>query len=140
MEQRISAITLGVRDLDRAVTFYRALGWAPVADENDDVFFFQAGGVVFALWGRDKLAEDSCVDDSGGWGGITLAYNVRSPAEVDETIEQARRAGATIGREPGPAFWGGHTALFIDPEGHPWEVAHNPGWAIAEDGSITLPG
>ena len=140
MEQRVSVITLGVRDLARAVAFYRALGWEPVPDENDDVFFFQAGGLVFALWGREQLAEDSCVEDAGGWGGITLAYNVRSPEEVDRTIEQARKAGATIGREPGKAFWGGHTALFIDPEGHPWEVAHNPGWTIADDGSVILPG
>jgi len=138
MEQRVSAITLGVRDLTRAVAFYRALGWEPVADEHDDVFFFQAGGLVFALWGRDQLQEDSRIEDSGGWGGVTLAYNARTPDEVDAVIEQARRAGATIGREPGPAFWGGHTALFIDPEGHPWEVAHNPGWTITDDGSIVL--
>ena len=138
MEQRVSVITLGVRDLARAVAFYRALGWEPVPDEHDDVFFFQAGGLVFALWGRDQLAEDSCVEDAGGWGGVTLAYNVRSPEEVDAVIEQARAAGATIGREPGKAFWGGHTALFIDPEGHPWEVAHNPGWTLTDDGAVRL--
>ena len=138
MEQRVSAITLGVRDLTGAVAFYRALGWEPVPDEHDDVFFFQAGGLVFALWGRDQLAEDSCVEDAGGWGGVTLAYNVRSPEEVDAVIEQARAAGATIGREPGKAFWGGHTALFIDPEGHPWEVAHNPGWTLTNDGAVVL--
>ena len=138
MEQRVSVITLGVADVKRAVAFYRALGWEPVPDDHDDVFFFQAGGLAFALWGRDQLREDSCVEDSGGWGGITLAYNTRSAEEVDAVIEQARRAGATIGREPGPAFWGGHTALFIDPEGHPWEIAHNPGWTMTDDGSIVL--
>jgi uncharacterized glyoxalase superfamily protein PhnB len=105
------------------------------------VAFFQAGGMIVALWGRDQLAEDSEVSDSdsGGWGGITLAYNTRSDAEVDEVIEEARAAGATIAREPGPAFWGGRTAIFIDPEGHPWEVAHNARWKVADDGSTSLP-
>ena len=139
MEQRVSVMTLGVRDLARAVAFYRALGWEPVPDEHDDVFFFQAGGLVFALWGRDQLAEDSAVTDGGGWGGVTLAHNVRSPAEVDAVIEQARAAGAEIGREPATTFWGGYSGIFIDPEGHPWEVAHNPGWTLAEDGSVQLP-
>src|SRR6059058_664200 len=115
MEQRVSAITLGVRDLKRAVAFYRALGWEPVPDVHDDVYFFQAGGLVFALWGRDQLAEDSGVDDAGGWGGVTLAHNVRSPAEVDAVIEQARAAGARIGREPAATFWGGYSAIFLDP-------------------------
>jgi catechol 2,3-dioxygenase-like lactoylglutathione lyase family enzyme len=139
MEQRVSLITLGVADVNRAADFYGALGWKPVQDENDDVFFFQAGGLVFALWSRDKLAEDSGVTDNGGWGGVTLAYNVRAPEEVDDVIEQARGAGARIGREPGTTFWGGYTGIFIDPDGHPWEVAHNPGWTIAADGSVVLP-
>jgi catechol 2,3-dioxygenase-like lactoylglutathione lyase family enzyme len=139
MEQRVSLITLGVADVGRAADFYRALGWQPVQDDNDDVFFFQAGGLVFALWGRDQLAEDSGVTDDGGWGGVTLAHNVGSPAEVDAVIEEARTAGAVIGREPGTTFWGGYTGIFIDPDGHPWEVAHNPGWTIGADGSITLP-
>ncbi|MCU1589154.1 MAG: glyoxalase [Frankiales bacterium] len=138
MEQRISVITLGVADITRAVAFYRALGWEPVPDEHDDVFFFQAGGFVFALWGRDHLAEDSAVSDPGGWGGVTLAHNVRSPAEVDAVIEEARRAGARIGREPAVTFWGGYSGVFVDPDGHPWEVAHNPGWPLAADGSVTL--
>ena len=138
MEQRVSVITLGVRDLSRAVAFYRALGWEPVADEHDDVFFFQTGGFVFALWGRDLLADDSCMTDNGGWGGVTLAHNVRSDAEVDAVIEQARAAGARIGREPAPTFYGGYSGVFVDPEGHPWEVAHNPGWTLAEDGSVRL--
>jgi uncharacterized protein len=139
VDQRITAITLGVRDLARARAFYEALGWTTRAGPDDDVAFFQAGGIIVALWGRDQLAEDSEVSDSGGWGGITLAYNTRSDEEVDEVIEEARAAGATIAREPGPAFWGGHTAIFIDPEGHPWEVAHNPRWKIADDGSVSLP-
>ncbi|MFN2518254.1 MAG: VOC family protein [Jatrophihabitantaceae bacterium] len=138
MEQRVSVITLGVHDLDRAVAFYRALGWQPAQDDHDDVYFFQVGGIVFALWGRRQLAEESAVTDGGGWGGVTLAHNVRSPAEVDDVIEQARAAGARIGREPAETFWGGYAGMFVDPDGHPWEVAHNPGWAIAEDGSVHL--
>jgi predicted lactoylglutathione lyase len=140
MEQRLSLVTLGVRDLDRARSFYEALGWTTGAAPDDDVVFFQAGGMIVALWGRDQLTEDSEVDDSGGWGGITLAYNTRSPQEVDSVIEEARKAGAKIGREPAETFWGGYSAIFIDPEGHPWEVAHNPRWTIADDGSVSLPG
>src|ERR671915_933112 len=101
MEQRVSLITLGVRDLDRARRFYEALGWTTRADPGDDVVFFQAGGMVLALWGRDQLAEDSGVKDSGGWGGVTLAHNVRSPADVDAVVQEARAAGADIVREAG---------------------------------------
>src|SRR5688572_2461315 len=99
MEQRVSLITLGVADLERARAFYEALGWTTGADPGDDVVFFQAGGMIVALWDRAELAEDSAVTDSGGWGGITPAHNVRSPQEVDAVIEEARAAGATIGRE-----------------------------------------
>src|SRR5881227_869140 len=134
MDQRVSLITLGVRDLKQARAFYEALGWETGAGPGDDVVFFQAGCLVVALWDRARLAEDSTVEDSGGWGGVTLAYNVGSPEEVDAVIEEARKAGATIGREPAEAFWGGYTALFLDPEGHPWEVAHNPRWALQDDG------
>src|SRR3954454_12056276 len=109
MEQRVSVITLGVRDLSRAVTFYRALGWEPVPDENDDVVFFQAGGMIVALWGRDQLAEDSGVEDSGGWGGVTLAYNARSPEDVDAVIAEAEAAGARIARHGAETFWGGYS-------------------------------
>ena len=96
MEQRVSLVTLGVRDLARARAFYEALGWTTGAEPDDDVVFFQAGGMIVALWGRDQLAEDTGVEDSGGWGGITLAYNARSPAEVDAVIAEAEAAGATI--------------------------------------------
>ena len=139
MEQRVSLITLGVRDLARARAFYEAVGWTTRAAPQDDVAFFQAGGMVVALWGRSQLAEDSGVEDSGGWGGMTLAHNVRSPGEVDAVIEEARAAGAAIVREPAETFWGGYSAAFTDPEGHPWEVAHNPRWTIRDDGSIELP-
>lgn len=138
MEQRVSLVTLGVRDLGRARRFYEALGWTTGAAPADDVAFFQAGGMVVALWGREELAADSGVEDAGGWGGVTLAHNVRSPADVDAVVEEARAAGATITREPAETFWGGYSGVFVDPDGHPWEVAHNPGWTLREDGSISL--
>ena len=138
MDQRLSLVTLGVSDLARARAFYEALGWQTNAAPDDDVVFFQANCMVVALWSREKLAEDSAVEDSGGWGGITLAYNTRSPAEVDAVIEEARTAGGEIGREPGETFWGGYSAMFCDPDGHPWEVAHNPRWTIADDGSVKI--
>jgi uncharacterized protein len=139
VEQRLSLVTLGVGDLARARAFYEGLGWETRAEPDDDVVFFQAGGMIVALWDRARLAEDSEVEDGGGWGGVTLAHNVRSPAEVDAAIEQARGAGGTIGREAGETFWGGYSGVFIDPDGHPWEVAHNPRWEIADDGSVKLP-
>jgi uncharacterized protein len=138
MEQRISLITLGVADLRRAMDFYAALGWDG-SSPDDDVAFFQAGGMVFALWDRAKLAEDSGVEDTGGWGGITLAHNVRSPAEVDAVIDEAAAAGGRIVRPGGETFWGGYSGAFCDPDGHPWEVAHNPRWTITEDGRVVLP-
>jgi uncharacterized protein len=138
MDQRVSLVTLGVTDLGRARAFYQAMGWQPTAEVADDVVFFQAGGMVVALWGRDKLAEDSAVQDNGGWGGVTLAYNVSSAEQVDAVIGEARAAGAVIGREPARTFWGGYSGVFVDPDGHPWEVAHNPGWTVNADGSISI--
>jgi uncharacterized protein len=138
MEQRVSLITLGVRDLERSRRFYEALGWKTGAAPSDDVVFFQAGGFIVALWDRARLAEDSGVQDGGGWGGVTLAYNVNSPDEVDAVIEEAREAEATIPREGGTTFWGGYSGVFVDPDGHPWEVAHNPDWMVHEDGTISL--
>jgi uncharacterized protein len=139
MEQRLSLITLGVADLDRARAFYEGLGWRSSTPAELEVFFFQSGGMVFALWDRDRLAEDSGVVQGSGYGGVTLAYNARSPDEVDTVIAEARTAGASITREPGETFWGGYSGVFVDPDGYPWEVAHNPNWTIAEDGSVTLP-
>jgi uncharacterized protein len=138
MEQRVSLITLGVADLGRSRRFYEALGWRTGAGPDDDVVFFQAGGMIVALWGRGQLAADSGVEDGGGWGGVTLAYNARSPAEVDAVIEEARRAGAAIPRAGAETFWGGYSGMFVDPDGHPWEVAHNPHWRLADDGSVRL--
>jgi catechol 2,3-dioxygenase-like lactoylglutathione lyase family enzyme len=138
VEQRVSLVTLGVADVARARAFYEALGWEPVRDLGG-VVFFQAGGMALSLWSRDELAEDSAVPDPGGWGGVTLAHNVRSPEQVDAVIADARAAGAAISREPGPTFWGGYSGVFVDPDGHPWEVAHNEGFPLAADGSVTIP-
>jgi uncharacterized protein len=137
VKQRVSLITLGVADLERARRFYEAVGWAP-GPPAEDVVFFQAGDMVLALWDRARLAADSGVADSPGWGGVTLALNLGSPAEVDAAIEEARAAGARIGREPAETFWGGYGGLFVDPDGHPWEVAHNPHWHLTEDGGVRL--
>ena len=128
-------------DVSRARAFYEALGWrldGGVDDETDHVAFFQTPGLILALWDRGKLAEDSGVEDGGGWGGVTLAYNVGSPAEVDAVLAEARAAGAIIARSGAATFWGGYSGVFIDPDGHPWEVAHNPGWTVHEDGRTTI--
>jgi uncharacterized protein len=139
MRQRVTVITLGVGDLGRARAFYEGLGWRVGNDpEAQGVAFFQAGGMVVSLWDRESLAHDSCVTDGGGWGGVTLAYNVGSPEEVRAVLDEARAAGATIGREAGETFWGGYSGVFIDPDGHPWEVAHNPHWGLDGDGSVRL--
>jgi uncharacterized protein len=138
MEQRLSLVTLGVRDLARARRFYEALGWRTNAAPDDDVVFFKSGGMVISLWGRDDLQKDTAVPDSGSWGGVTLAHNVRSPAAVDAVFAEAEAAGATIPRPGEATFWGGYSGVFVDPEGHPWEVAHNPHWTVADDGSIEL--
>jgi predicted lactoylglutathione lyase len=138
MEQRVSLVTLGVRDLVRARAFYEALGWKTNAAPGDDVVFFQAGCMIVSLWLRERLAGDTGVTDSGGWGGITLAHNVGSPAEVDAVIAEAEAAGATIPRHGAETFWGGYSGVFVDPDGHAWEVAHNPYWTLADDGSVSL--
>ncbi len=137
MEQRLSLVTLGVADLARAERFYTSLGWDRGSDD-DEVVFFQCGGMVVALWDRAALAEDSSVQDTGGWGGVTLAINVRSAAEVDLVLDEAQAAGAEIGRRGAETFWGGYSGVFIDPDGHPWEVAHNPYWTITESGETLL--
>ena len=134
----MSLITLGVADVAASRAFYERLGWRVGLDVEDTVFF-QVGGSIVSLWARDKLEEDSGVADGGGWGGITLAHNVRSSEEVDRVIEEARTAGARIAREPAPTFWGGYSGVFVDPDGQPWEVAHNAGFPLAPDGSISLP-
>jgi len=129
LEQRISLVTLGVADLSRARAFYEALGFSGAQQPDDDVCFFQAGGMVFGLW------TELC-----GYGapGVELAYNVRSPEEVSEVLAEAQSAGGTIKRPAEEAFWGGTTGAFADPDGYVWEVAHNPAWTLASDGSVTI--
>lgn len=129
MEQRISLVTLGVEDLGRARAFYEALGWRGAQQPDDEIVFFQAGGMVFGLWTA-----------LGGHGapGIELAHNVRTTEEVDALLARAVSAGATIVRPAARADWGGYTGAFADPDGYVWEVAHNPGWTLTEDGSVRL--
>ena len=139
MEQRLSLVTLGVSDLTRARAFYEALGWQ-AGESPEGVVFFQTGGMVVALWGRAELAADSVVTDSGGWGGITLAHNVRSPHEADQVLAEAAAAGGTVLRPAAPTDWGGYSGVFADPDGHPWEVAHNPYWPITDEGATLITG
>lgn len=136
MEQRLSLVTLGVADLARSKEFYEAMGWH--GQDQGEVVFFQTGSMVVGLWDRDQLASDSAVTDQGGWGGVTLAHNARSPEEVNSIIEEARAAGAVIGREPEATFWGGYSGVFLDPDGHPWEIAHNPFWEVTDDGATLI--
>jgi hypothetical protein len=140
MEQRLSLVTLGVADLGRARRFYEeGLGWRR-ANDHREVAFYQAGGMVLALWGREALADDAGLPDAGsGFRGIALAYNTRERAEVDAVMDEAKAAGARIVKPAHDAFWGGYTGYFEDPDGHLWEVAWNPDWEVAADGSIRLP-
>jgi hypothetical protein len=140
MEQRLSLVTLGVRDLAASRAFYKRLGWTE-SPSNDHVAFFQCGGMVFALWGRDALAEDAGVAAAGkGFANVSLAQNVRSKEAVDAVLAEAKKAGATILKSGAEAFWGGYTGYFADPDGFAWEVAWNPGFEILPDGDIKLPG
>jgi uncharacterized glyoxalase superfamily protein PhnB len=138
MEQRISIVTLGVGDLARARAFYERLGWR--GQEVEETVFFQAGAMAFILWGRDKLAADSGVADDGqGFHGMTLAQNVRSAEEVDAVVTAAAEAGATVSRKPSPTFYGGYAGVFLDPDGHAWEIAFNPGFTLTDEGALVLP-
>src|SRR4051812_43574382 len=139
MEQRVSLVTLGVADLPRARAFYEQLGWR--GQEVEETVFFQAGGQAVVLWGRDKVAADAGVTDDGRgtFGAVTLAQNVRSREEVDEIVRAAEAAGATVTKAPTETFYGGYAGFFKDPDGHVWEIAHNPGFTINVDGTLTLP-
>jgi catechol 2,3-dioxygenase-like lactoylglutathione lyase family enzyme len=139
MQPRLTVVTLGVADLTRARAFYEALGWHSDSPEEIGVVFFPSGDMVLALWGREELAQDSGVAPGAGWGGVTLAHNVGSPAEVDAVIAAAEHAGATIARAPGETFWGGYSGVFLDLDDHPWEVAHNPRWTLTGEGGVRLP-
>jgi uncharacterized protein len=143
VDQRVSLITLGVDDLAAARRFYEALGWRVA--EVEETVFVQAGGLAVVLWAREKLAADAGIEDArvpgpaAGFGGVALAQNVRTPAEVDEIIGAAAAAGATVTSRAAETFYGGYAGYFADLDGHLWEIAHNPGFALAEDGALVLP-
>jgi predicted lactoylglutathione lyase len=139
MEHRVSLITLGVADIPRARAFYQQLGWE--GQETQETVFIQAGGMALVLWGRDKLARDCGIadDQPSGFSGVVLAHNVRSDAEVDQVVAAAEGAGATVTKAPARTFYGGYAGYFMDLDGHVWEIAYNPGFPLAEDGSITIP-
>jgi len=140
MEQRVSLITLGVADLIRSREFYERLGWRRSVAKAEGIVFFQLGGMAFALYPRDKLAEDANVRSEGrGFSGMTLAYNTRTREEVDSVLAQAAGAGAKIVKPAEGVFWGGYSGYFSDPDGFLWEVAWNPSFQIAEDGSVRIP-
>jgi uncharacterized protein len=139
VDQRISLVTLGVQDVSRARAFYERLGWR--GQEVEETVFFQAGGIVVVLWSREKLADDAGVQDSrlDGFGGVALAHNVQTTAEVDEVLAVAQQAGATITRPARETFYGGYAGCFTDPDGHVWEIAHNPGFTLGPEGELTVP-
>ena len=140
MEPRISIVTLGVADLARAKAFYEELGFR--GQEVQETVFVQAGPLALILWGRAALSDDGGLPDAhpkDGYGGIALAHNVRTREEVDEIVATAQRAGATVTKVPEETFYGGYAGWFTDPDGHAWEVAHNPGFTLADDGSLVLP-
>ena len=137
---RLTVVTLGVQDLTRARTFYEALGFEASSSSNESIVFMDAGGVVVALYRRKLLADDANIPGEGsGFGGVTLARNVGSTAEVDAALDVAKRAGASILKPAQKAFWGGYSGYYADPDGHPWEVAHNPYWKLDAGGRVVLP-
>jgi uncharacterized protein len=138
VQQSVSLVTLGVADYGRAKAFYETLGWTP-ALEVEETAFYRANGVVVVLWERAKLAADCGIPDDGArWSGMALAHNVAAREEVDELVERARAAGAAVTRVPAETFYGGYAGVFRDLDGHAWEIAHNPGFELARDGSIVL--
>jgi predicted lactoylglutathione lyase len=140
MEQRVSLITLGVANLERSWEFYERLGWRRSMAKAEGVVFFQTGGMALALYSRRDLAKDANIADDGrGFGGIALAYNARSREDVDAVLAEVEAAGAKILKPAQTAFWGGYSGYFSDPDGFPWEVAWNPSFVMAADGSIKIP-
>ncbi|MDW5377184.1 VOC family protein [Halomonas sp. HP20-15] len=136
----MSLVTLGVADLTRARGFYeRGLGWRVGQAVEDEVVFFQLNGMILSLYHREAMARDAGISDSGAeFGGITLAYNARSPQDVDAVLAESERAGATLIKPGQATSWGGYSGYFADPDGHLWEVAHNPYFPIDAEGGITL--
>jgi catechol 2,3-dioxygenase-like lactoylglutathione lyase family enzyme len=140
MDQRISILTLGVGNLPRSRSFFERLGWRASSASSEAIVFFEAGGMALALYPRAELAKDANLAAEGqGFSGITIAYNARTRAEVDTVLAQAEAAGARILKPAQEAFWGGYSGYFADPDNFAWEVAFNPHFQIAEDGSLLLP-
>ncbi|MGV8939201.1 MAG: VOC family protein [Allorhizobium sp.] len=140
LDKRISIVTLGVADVARSTEFYQKLGWKRSSASQDSVTFIQLKGTVLALFSRSALAADAGVDDSAaGFSGVTLAHNVSSPTGVDAVVKYAVSCGATLVKKPEKVFWGGYSGYFADPDGHLWEVAHNPFFPMDEYGHIVLP-
>jgi len=141
MQPHVALLSLGVEDLARALAFYRdGLGWSPSrASVDGDVAFFQLGSLAVAIWSRASLAADAGLADPGGWGGVALVHYVRSKADVDAVMRAWSAAGGTITRPAMEADWGGYSGYVADPDGHPWEIAWNPTFDLAEDGTISLP-
>jgi uncharacterized glyoxalase superfamily protein PhnB len=141
MEQRLTLVTLGVGDLDRSRGFYAALGWHEIEPRQDSVAFFQLNGIGLSLFPRAELAKDAEVADSAaGFSGITLAHNLRSEGEVDTLFAEMVAAGATAVKTPRKVFWGGYSGYVADPDGHLWELAHNPFFPLDAVGNVTLSG
>ncbi|MEY2552411.1 MAG: uncharacterized protein QOC57_271 [Ilumatobacteraceae bacterium] len=137
---RLSLVTLGVADVARSTSFYEALGWQRSSASNDDVSFFQLGGLALSVFSRQSLADDAAVPAEGhGFSGIALAMNLESEAEVDRVAAEWAACGGTVIKQPRRVFWGGYSGYVADPDGHLWEIAHNPGFALSADGSLTLP-
>lgn len=139
-DQRVTLITLGVADLARARAFYAALGWEP-AETTDTVVFYRMDGMALGLFGRDALAEDQGRPGTPlGTGAMTLAQNFPDREAVDAAFARAEAAGAEVLKRPEPVFWGGYSGYFADPDGHVWELAHNPFWPLDADGRLADPG
>jgi hypothetical protein len=141
MEPRLTLVTLGVEDLDRAIAFYRdVIGWSPASTDNG-VAFFDLDGTILALWPHRDLAADTGLphDGLGPYHGFALAHNARSREEVDAIFASLRAHGVDVAKPPVETDWGGYSGYFTDPDGHHWEVAHNPFWPLREDGRIAFP-
>ena len=140
MDCRVTVVTLGVSDLERSRHFYEnGLGWKPAKGSDDNIVFFSAGAVILALYPLSRLAADAAlVPSGGGFGGVTVSQNVGSPAEVDAALAQAVAAGGTLLKKGRMVLWGGYSGYFADPDGHPWEVAHNPHWKLTDQGVVRL--
>lgn len=140
LEPRISLITLGVADVARSTEFYQRLGWSKSSASNESVTFIQLKGTVLGLFSRQSLAEDAHVENTApGFSGVTLAYNVASEIGVDAVVKFVVSCGATLVKQPEKVFWGGYSGYVADPDGHLWEIAHNPFFPFDEHGHIVLP-